>query len=253
MTSFLLPPAAAGAPSKALSESLVWPLSNLYWLRKTKNAGQQHHEPLDHLLLKISPNFSFLRMRCQLVYRKSCGFSEQAHSCIFFLLGYPRESTVPLRRRIGKDVGLVIGRRRFSSCMKRGNIGTFILLSCPSLENRVTLHSTSWWPWWKTWHTANLVEQSMGRVFGWPWWLKILSYRWWIFFTVYRILMKDMVCTPEALKGIDTLDPFPLPSNNIAMKMQSIQFLTSPPPTLKSTYCINMTFFNLGLFSRPWI
>lgn len=26
-----------------------------------------------------------------------------------------------------------------------------------------------------------------------------------------------------------------------------------PSLTLKSTYCINMTFLNLGLFSRPWI
>lgn len=41
--------------------------------------------------------------------------------------------------------------------------------------------------------------------------------------------MKDMVCAPKALKGIDTLDPSPPPSHNIAMKMQSIQFLTSFP------------------------
>lgn len=65
--------------------------------------------------------------------------------------------------------------------------------------------------------------------------------------------MKDMVCVPEALKGIDTLDLFPPPSHSIAMKMQSIQVFDIPPTpcTVKSTYCINMTFFNLGLFSRP--
>lgn len=67
--------------------------------------------------------------------------------------------------------------------------------------------------------------------------------------------MTDMVCAPKALKGIDTPDPLPPPSHNVAMKMQSIQFLTfprpPPRPTHKSTYCINMTFFNLGLFSRP--
>lgn len=42
--------------------------------------------------------------------------------------------------------------------------------------------------------------------------------------------MKDMVCAPKALKGIDTLDLSPPPSHNIAMKMQSIQFLTSSLP-----------------------
>lgn len=41
--------------------------------------------------------------------------------------------------------------------------------------------------------------------------------------------MKDMLCAPKALKDIDTLDPSPPRSHNIAMKMQSIQFLTSSP------------------------
>lgn len=48
-------------------------------------------------------------------------------------------------------------------------------------------------------------------------------------FTLHRVLMKVMVCAPKALKGMDTLDPSPTPSYNIAMKMQSIQFLTSSP------------------------
>ena len=120
---------------------------------------------------------------------------------------------------------------RFSSCRDRGHIGTIILASCPSLKSHAAVHSASWWPQRKSWDPADLAQPFMGRVFGWPWCLKILSWRWWIF-TLYRVLVTDMVCAPKALKGIDTLDPFPPPSHNVAMKMQSIQFLTFPSPAL---------------------
>ena len=152
----------------------------------------------------------------------------QAHSCIHFF-GHPRKSITPLRR-IGKDVGLDMDGR-FSSCRDRGHIGTIILASCPSLKSHAAVHSASWWPQRKSWDPADLAQPFMGRVFGWPWCLKILSWRWWIF-TLYRVLVTDMVCAPKALKGIDTLDPFPPPSHNVAMKMQSIQFLTFPSPAL---------------------
>lgn len=136
---------------------------------------------------------------------------------------------------------------RFWSCMERVNTGTFILSNCPSLESHVAVKSTSCWPQSKAWNPDNLAHPTMGRVFGWLWWLKNLSYRWWLF-TLCRVLMKDMVCAPKALKGIDTLDPSPPPSYNIAMKMQSIQLLTLPPPLSRAPTVSTWHFLILACF-----
>lgn len=96
--------------------------------------------------LGIYSSFSLIRMQLKGADRKVCGLSQQAHSFIHSL-DTRGNMLAPVRLcEDWKGFWLRHDRRRFSSCIRRGDIGTLILPSCPAVESHAAVNSTSWWP-----------------------------------------------------------------------------------------------------------
>lgn len=97
-------------------------------------------------------------------------------------------------------------------------------------------------------HGTQLILPSLlWEVFGWSWWLKILSHRWWIF-ALYRVLMTDMVCAPKALTDIDTLDPSHLHHTTLLWKCNQSSFWHLPPFSPKAPTVSTWHFLILACF-----
>lgn len=122
------------------------------------------------------------------------------------------------------------GQETFTLHQKRGDIGTFIL-SCWWLvdSKRIQLILLNFW--W---------EESRVGPANWKFWVI------WCFYTIWGFDERYGIC-PQSTKGYWCTWPFPPPSHNIAMKMQSIQFWHLPQlsraPTVSTWHFLILACF----------